>query len=267
VTWFTTSIKKIAQSHFDLVRSTCDEQRRGNKEGRAQTIIRRKATIEWVEEEKEIEVFMLEVTETWNNGGWNDRPPDPREPDKSNDNESQEPITEEEMIVTTGREGWEGADTVTLIDTLLCQSTQGITFVNTWHFARRVDPFNRNTSPTCNNDTTATDDAVVVPGNNEKLWSSTHTQRDDEVRKEVDSSKEPHPKTFENPPRFVGESNSTNTLTPSRENVAEINKGGEGSASGLNTLNTLPRGYSKTHRTVEERTFTSISYDPGLWWR
>jgi hypothetical protein len=52
-----------------------------------------------------IEVFLLEVSETSNNGGLNDRPPDPREPDKSNDNESQEPITEEEMIVTTGMDG------------------------------------------------------------------------------------------------------------------------------------------------------------------
>jgi hypothetical protein len=63
---------------------------------------------------------------------------------------------------------------------------------------------------------------------------------------EIDSTTEAQGNSFEKPPRFVGESNSTNTLPPSRENVADFITGGEGSASGLKTLNVLPRGYSIT---------------------
>jgi hypothetical protein len=98
---------------------------------------------------------------------------------------------------------------------------------------------------------------------------------------DIDSTIETHGNSFEKPPRFVGESNSTNTLPPSRENVADCITGGVGSESALKTLNVLPRGYSITYRTfgfeeeddeeddddddeVESDNFTATLYNPGL---
>lgn len=85
--------------------------------------------------EDTVELVLLELaagavseTKTVNKGGLNGRPPDPRDPDKSSDKESQAPINDDEMIVTIGREGAEGADTFTLTEELFCQLTQEMTF-------------------------------------------------------------------------------------------------------------------------------------------
>ena len=175
------------------------------------------------------------------------RPPEPREPERSNDKKSQAPITDEAIIVTTGTEGLDGRDTTTLTEELFCQPTQGTTFDNNTHFALIRDSLNLRASPTFNKPTETEDRDVAETGYNKNLSSSTHTQRVEEVR-DVDSTTETHGNSFENPPRFVGESNSTSTLPPSRENVADFIIGGGGSESGPNTRNLLPRGYSITYR-------------------
>lgn len=200
-------------------------------------------SIEVVKDDDEDEV----EEETINKGDSNDLPPDPLDPDKSNDKESHEPIKEDEIIVTTGREGSEGEEIFTNIEELFFQPLQGITFDNKRHLARILESFNFNLSPTFNKGIEVEEDedeeVEEEMGYNEKLWSSTHTQRVEDVI-EGDSTIESQENTFKYPPRFVGESNSTNTLTPSRENVADFIKGGEGSESGLNTLKDFPRGYS-----------------------
>jgi hypothetical protein len=123
--------------------------------------------------------------ETSNEADSNGRPPEPREADKSNDNESQAPITEDEMIVTTGTSGLNGGEIFTRTEELFCHPTQGITFDSTRHFARIFDSFNLNSSPTCTQSVFKEDEAKVEEvaeiGNNEKLWSLIHTHRVEEV--------------------------------------------------------------------------------------
>jgi hypothetical protein len=157
----------------------------------------------------------------------NDRPPDPRLLDRSSNKESQGPIDVGEMIVTTGIEGTAGPDTVTFIDGLHFQSPQPAEEEKEEHLAFTTDGFNINVSP-----------MLTKPDEREeederegcimKLTSSNHTQRTDGSRY-LDLNNKSQANPFNTPPRFVGESNSTNTLDPSLENIADFIKGGEGS--------------------------------------
>jgi hypothetical protein len=152
---------------------------------------------------------------------WKGRPPDPRLPLKSTGKESHGPIDEGTSRFTTGTEGCEGPNKVTLCGELNCQLLQGLAFDRSVHFALTRDPLNMNESPIFNKGAVGEVDIMT------KLLSSCHTQRLDDViaRDRMISS---HRNTFQDPALFVGVSNSTNTLEPSLENTAELITGGEG---------------------------------------
>jgi hypothetical protein len=108
-------------------------------------------------------------------------------------------------------------------------------------------------------------DGVEEEGYIKKLESSCHTQRLEEVM-DRDFKIPPQTNSFQYPPRFVGESNATNTLEPSLENTAELNTGGEGSWSDPSTSNTWPRGYSTWQLTLDgPDNSTTTLYLPGGW--
>jgi hypothetical protein len=162
----------------------------------------------------------------------NDRPSDPRLLDRSTN--SQGPIEEGEMMVTVGTVGKEGADIVTFIDGLHLQSPQP----GEVHFALMTDDLNINESPIFN-----TWEEDKEEGYMTKLISSNHTQRTVEVT-DLDLNKDSQTKLLSTPPWFVGESNSTKTLDPSPEKIADFNRGGEGSWFTPMTSKIYPRGNS-----------------------
>ena len=106
-------------------------------------------------------MFVLLDENTLNDGVLNDRPPDPREPDKSIFNTSQLPILEDEMILTVGIEGSTALEIEIFIEEEFRHSLQGIDDRST-HLAFNVDSLNVNKSPTFNNE-------PVVPGYSRKL--------------------------------------------------------------------------------------------------
>jgi hypothetical protein len=72
-----------------------------------------------------------------------------------------------------------------------------------------------------------------------------------------------HGKELVNPPLFVGESNLITTFVPSFENIADFSRGGEGSASGVNTVKYFPfRNCRLKLMPGGEATATTSSYDP-----
>jgi hypothetical protein len=171
------------------------------------------------EEDKETEVVGIEVIPKAT--VWKGRPPDPRLPLKSTGKESHKLIDEGRSRFTTGTEGCEGPDKVTLFGELNCQLLQGLAFDRSVHFAFTIDPFNINESLIFNKGAMGEVEYMM------KLLSSCQTQRLDDVmaRDRMISS---HRNTFQYPALFVGVSNSTNTLEPSLENTAELITGGEG---------------------------------------
>ncbi len=96
----------------------------------------------------------VEEDETSNEGVLNDLPPEPTDPERSSFNPSQLPIIEGAFTFTVGINGSRGPDIATFIEEEFLHSSQGI--FNETHFARRVDSFNINISPTFNNE--------LVPG-------------------------------------------------------------------------------------------------------
>ena len=123
--------------------------------------------------------ILIPSSNTSNETFLKDLPPDPRDPDKSKDKLSQEPITLEEIIEIVGIEGCDGGEIETLTEELFFHLLQGITFCNTRHFARIVEFFKINKSLTSNNgnneeeeldeDEEIEDDEIDKVGYKEKL--------------------------------------------------------------------------------------------------
>jgi hypothetical protein len=148
-------------------------------------------------------------------GARNFRPPDPLDPDKSIARESQGPINEGDARFTTGREGLEGAVTEIETEGLACQLSQTATSETPWHLAFTVElGFRLKESPTSSH-------REPELGYKKKLLSPNQTQAVESVITELDLNRNLQRKEFVNPPRFVGESNSTTTFVPSFEKTAD----------------------------------------------
>jgi hypothetical protein len=148
-------------------------------------------------------------------------------------------------MFTTGRDGLEGTDTVTEVEGLESQLSQTESVDTPWHLA-----FKGELGFTLKEDPTSNDPELE---DSKKLLSSTQTQTVESVMvTESEINKDLQRNEFVNPPRFVGESNSTTILVPSFEKAADRSRGGGGAASPANTVKSLPFGNFRTELTLED---------------